>query len=310
MVPRWLATFVTTRPSRPVPAQRNSPSFVSLLEKLQLPRVPGGVVWHHTDAAGAVGVLTGGHVWAGWSRHLNDESEVQHGIEFIRRHWDRAKGNYARTASLERLLADREERTDELLSHCFVCCATLQKDSLSTFRGYGAYALGIDVQLFTPDFHHGREQVTGQVPNGIGWRTVAYTEAEKEARAKALFDAWDVLLSSWPAGSMASGVGQTWVDALYELTIVHMKHESFADEREARFYIWSTPSDPRRRVRVARNSITPYIPLELDVVNGVREIRVGPGVDRGAATSESLSDFLQYQVGSIARAVDARLPFR
>jgi hypothetical protein len=219
------------------------PHFSDLLEALALPDVPSGVVWHHTDANGALGVIDGGAVWATWARYLNDETEVRHGIETIHAVWDEVREQYSRADLIERLLRDREERADELLSRCFVYCATVQVDSLSTYRGYGTYALGIDVSQFTPTFHHAREQITGEVPDGIGWKMVAYAQAEKVERCHRLFAAWQLLLDSWPTERSLSIAAQVWVDALYELTVVHMKHESFADEREARYYAWSEPHD-------------------------------------------------------------------
>lgn len=191
-----------------------------------------------------------------------------------------------------------------------MCCATVQIDSLSTYRGYGTYAIGIDVSQFTPSFHHAREQITAEVPDGIGWKMVAYRQAEKVERCHRLFSAWQLLLDSWPAERSLSIAAQVWVDALYELTVIHMNYESFADDREARYYAWSEPHDGHRGRRVSGNSIVPNVPLKLEAGSGIHQVRIGPGVLDGEAAAEALTDYLRERHGSGAQAVYAALLYR
>jgi hypothetical protein len=294
------------------PPVESLPKFTDLLDVLALPEVPERVVWHHTDAGGALGIVKNRQVWATWARLLNDSTEVQHGISHIRDAWDRMSKvrEYAYADKIEGLLREREDRRDELLSRCFVCCATIVPDSLSAYRGYGTYSVGINVDTFAPSFQMAREQITAEVPDAVGWRVVAYTSAEKDVRARNLFDAWTSLLSSWPAEHGLDTAAAKWADVLYELTVVHMKHESFADEREARYYAWSEPHDGHREQRVSSNTVVPYLPLRLDVVDGITEIHIGPGLMDGEAAAEAMRDYLRTRLGSSAVVVHANLPYR
>jgi len=44
---------------------------------------PASVIYHYTDLAGLIGIISSGRVWATHTDKLNDASENRHGYEFV-----------------------------------------------------------------------------------------------------------------------------------------------------------------------------------------------------------------------------------
>lgn len=109
------------------------------------------IVWHYTDAGGAIGLISSGEVWATSMNCLNDTEEFAHGIRLLEdevlplaldsRWVHLIQKEFMRNAvQLARGSAD-----DEPL---YAFCASAQPDSLSQWRGYGSgvsYAVGLNV---------------------------------------------------------------------------------------------------------------------------------------------------------------------
>ncbi|KYH45423.1 hypothetical protein AZH51_01860 [Branchiibius sp. NY16-3462-2] len=106
------------------------------------------VLWHYTDAAASIGLLSSNTLWATSILHLNDSSELKFGLE-------RADVEIANcSAGVDPVAAGflkaiRDELwTEQFRQRFFVACASTEEDDLSQWRGYTGstgYSIGLDI---------------------------------------------------------------------------------------------------------------------------------------------------------------------
>ncbi|MWV58219.1 DUF2971 domain-containing protein [Rathayibacter sp. VKM Ac-2754] len=239
--------------------------------------VPSDLMWHYTDAAGALGMLKSREFWASHTFHLNDTEEL---LQFHR----------LMSTALQ-LEAQKPENDDVVIGmlhaaeyldnmpyhgNCIVSFSS-DPDSLSQWRGYTGpgqgYALGFDRSMFEDIYQWKLREciydagTASDLMNGIisralaRIRTGAYNEDPHWLR---VYDA------------IGSEVG--WESPV-------LKHKAFAEEREIRL-IGSVESE-RMEVRNGRRGIMGYKslawPVDADGFYPLREVILGPG-----ATSETV----------------------
>lgn len=113
-------------------------------------------LYHYTDAAGLLGIVMSGTVWATHSAYLNDASEFQYGVALMEKVAEeataKAKPNTWEALCLEAISLNAIEQRDRDSAQAtegeqfFVTCFSAERDRLSQWRGYGksigGYALG------------------------------------------------------------------------------------------------------------------------------------------------------------------------
>lgn len=217
-------------------------------------------VWHYTDAAGLIGILSSHTIWASSTLALNDTSEVRHGLSVVSDAWrehSRTGVSDAKAAAFDGISARAQAR---LATEFFVLSTTRNSDSLNQWQGYAGvqgYAIELKVDSTLSYLLNGDDNPPFTIA-GTGWLDVIYDDGKKSASAHELLD---LLLDMVPepgqprfehflhdaAGMIAS-------------LAVQLKDAAFSGEEEVRF-VYPKPSHLRERFRHGRRGVLPYISL-------------------------------------------------
>ena len=238
------------------------------------------LIYHYTTADGLLGILQDASLLATDMHFLNDRSEWEYQVKLavgcanwldtldldatqepFARHWAFWLRNFSIVEN-ERL-------------HC-VSCFCAHGDLLSQWRGYAGsegFAIGFDPQTVFNTIHRAEP--------------VIYSPHDQQYLLRAQLTE---ILNSWPGRHRLpregefDGVGGAMLE-LVSQTLARFKDEGFSEEQEWR--VWTsapltTPFGPQRpAVRVNRNRLVPYVPLNFDASrqHPVKSIVVGPSPD-------------------------------
>jgi hypothetical protein len=304
------------------------------LDAVLPPKYSANLVWHYTDASGALGIVTDNAIRASSIWSMNDSGESRHGVELIQQRWEARRGNLAHQDEVEQLLRDAASRMR--VSDAFIACASMDGESLSQWRAYGTYSFGINTSMPlqvrtsperpTPPIAQWTQQ-RGAAQRGVatGWRQVLYDEGEKyELIDRLLASLGDLAPKYTGDGTQESGDAYRLAMEQYATVIAFLKHPSFKDEREVRLHVSFFSEAPGIQFRVGRFGVVPYVQLEPqqklvpnadDFPQGaeshfpLREIVVGPGLADPIAAVEGLTVALQFHKFDVTvRRVD--VPYR
>ncbi|MCI2975533.1 MAG: DUF2971 domain-containing protein [Actinomycetota bacterium] len=203
------------------------------------------LLYHYTDAAGLVGIITTAELWATDALYLNDASEFTYVFELIREELQRLiKSDHpyppGRAEVVGMIEFARELALDSLRDDMsfFIACFCEEKDLLSQWRGYargtGGFAIGfkrIEKERLAPDY-----PPTSWKFERVGYDpTMQRAEIQKQLKkalrhnkptgesCEALFDAWNSFKDGY-FGDIGSKA------LLY-------KHPGFAEEKEWRIIV-------------------------------------------------------------------------
>ena len=98
------------------------------------------VIYHYTDPAGLIGILSSGQLWATDIQYLNDSSELQHAQRLYRQVLEELFFEGSRQ-SLQRRLAKKALRSEYLSLDSrkeYVVCFCAEGDLLTQWQSYGA----------------------------------------------------------------------------------------------------------------------------------------------------------------------------
>ncbi|QRO87202.1 DUF2971 domain-containing protein [Kytococcus sedentarius] len=225
-------------------------------------------VWHYTNAAGVIGLITSSQVWATSVGSLNDTAEFAHGIGVLEeqlalvlqsRHVHPVQKAFMQNAvDLARASID--------VSPLYVFCASEEPDSLSQWRGYGgevSYAVGLDVdgEIMAVVDEAREPQPLGPRGPWPRWGKVLY---DSEEQRSLMLRGLSFCAATTPApGSVEARPGLSVHQAsgvLIGLSI-YCKHEAFRDEREVRLVTTVPDETSAVRFRASRFGVTPYVRL-------------------------------------------------
>lgn len=275
------------------------------------------VLYHYTGSSGLQGILEGGGIWATEMRYLNDEREMQHGLEmlipeFVKR--VEALDDRKLIRGIAEVVTTHRIRT----SH-FVSCFCADGDLLSQWRAYGTpggYALG---------FSAGIGSAWGIDRRVDAPVRVRYADSETKALVAEFANrAADELVETFApnhdaiqADAAAGGERELLVNLLHaygdgymsqlEHFCAQLKDASFAEEREWRIIHAANPFGGRQsdiRFRQGPFGVTPYIFIDLREPSGLlplSEIVVGPG-SNAALRADAVMMLLSrmgYEPGSV-----------
>jgi hypothetical protein len=255
------------------------------------PKVQQAPVWHYTDGGGLLGILQGGSLRATSVLMLNDSVEFRHGAELVASLWAEVSGNYSRSNQMSDLLGRAAEVLP--LQSTYVVCASSDGNSLSQFRAYGSYAIGINPEVplrarlpNRDSDDSGIEPIYADAAFEDGWRPVVYSAVDKRHHVVRLFDALERLCSDWPADQDGVGRAFALAQVWYNQSVAYMKHEAFMDEREVRLTGNLPTNSPGVHLRAGRLGIASYVEVEAIppiAQSGhskapVSEVRIGPGL--------------------------------
>lgn len=238
-------------------------------------------IYHYTDLNGLRGIIDNHDLWLTHSRYSNDDEELTHGFQIVRKVIEaesagtanRQRKNYLRHVS--RIF---EEPNAEGV---YICCFCEEDNLLSQWRSYGANGTGASLSFDPASFSY----ITGgdSPPSGLIrlWK-VFYDEAPQTGIVRNAINYY------W--GKSALTVEQRAkqaVDAI-KFFIPTFKNRDFKDEKEIRLIFTPFPNGPiKPQFRVARGMLVPYYSLR-ELSGGLTTprplpilgARVGPSVNK------------------------------
>lgn len=234
------------------------------------PRPTADVLWHYTDAGGAIGLMQSNQLWATALTSLNDTEEFAFAQPILKNVLERALSS----RHLVREQKDFMENCVELAiasssyNPLYVCCASEQEDSLAQWRAYGdaGYAVGIanttDVYGVVVD---GTERPRRLALRGPwpSWSKVIYDEpGQTELLAQGL--SFCAQITPDPRREeLIPGMTAHQGGAVLAGLLCHCKHPAFAVEQEVRL-VAITPLDSSAvRHRPSRYGVAPYVRLAM-----------------------------------------------
>ena len=200
-------------------------------------------VWHYTSAQALNQILSNHVLWASSPHHLNDASELVHGVESVRRAVERAAsrpaGPSASTLEALREVAD-EAFIEGAMHEIYYISASAAPDSLTLWRNYStsdgfalglrpATALSAEGLIFTDP----ETTAPSALPAVANWYRVHYADAKKNELADAF-----VASARKDIESTAPRDRELVVTELRKHLLIlasTMKHRAFEDEREVRW---------------------------------------------------------------------------
>ncbi|WP_196250517.1 DUF2971 domain-containing protein [Rhodococcoides fascians] len=300
---------------------------MSEFSPLEIPVNPPVELWHYTDAAGLLGILTNADhsvpstdrtantvvyrpvFHATMAEYLNDSREVLHGLEIVRG-WmqvipDRTSPSLDDKVRL--FLSDLCNAIEQIsnreylaLMHCHTVSFSERPDVLSQWRAYGGGTGGFAIGFDTRAFPYSDGSVMHRA--GVGLHQVRYLEGD--TLDGPLATAVDVFIDQvsrdstrWPEKQTPSRVNR----ALRSLGIVAacIKHPGFKEEEEWRFI--APGFSGQVRFRAGSGGLVPYRTVGLgteqcrpsDAVTGV-VIGPGPLQYENKLATESMLQFHGY----------------
>jgi hypothetical protein len=268
-----------------------------------------GLRYHYTDAAGLLGIVQNGRLWATDLRFLNDPSEGSYLPERLLELMALKPGGI--NDAEQKIIEGIKDALHSPRSNYPAFCVSLSAngDLLSQWRGYGdfgkGYAIGLNLGFGAPH------------PQIAHFYDVVYGDDRFMDLA---VDLLDLFTSATPK----------WNDTMYgewatTLNIIakSFKHQGYSEEQESRL-ICSRSSEGvdlltnelPLKFRAKGSDLIPYIPMSLGLLADedepklpIERIVVGPGVDfeRNYASIESLLKANSYENVIIERSV---IPFR
>ena len=237
-------------------------------------------LYHYTDAAGLIGIVTGKEIWASQLQFMNDREEFTHarggGAKIIR---EQIQNYPTETQEFFAKVAEKLERGNTI-TRTFAFSLSEQPDLLSQWRGYapnGGYCLG-----FSTKYLHDLSQ-----RHSMTLLPCCYNDSIKTKNIREILDAYvDVTSSGKLKGEQEGEFIATLVQDVRAIAPI-FKHRSFEEEAEWRMWGMVPIGDPRSKWRPRGPLVHPYAVLALcEPRQGTKilnEIFIGPGLDRELA---------------------------
>lgn len=250
-----------------------------------------GIIYHHTDVNGLIGIIQNNNLWATNIHYLNDYNEFKNGIEALNliceKHINsKIKEEYANieepyklflSVMNESLKVNLEKRNHYIVSF------TKSRDNLRQWMSYGvtnaSYAIGFDdenlksIQL--------GENTTASEDFTYCLNDVSYSMSKFENLLSAESVVKNLHNNRFKTNKYA-------IELVNELLfgLCSLKDLTFADENEVRMVLQDRKIGAIHKKIQYRNQlgvITPYIkvPIPLDAI---REIIIGPNIHKELAT--------------------------
>lgn len=287
--------------------------FQGELVRLPLPvEDPAEEVWHYTDAAGLVGIITDGAVRASSFRTLNDRDEILYGLDVIR---DAIQEYEFRSTEVSRQQVGELLVEDILLKDIrdisLVFCTSTNGDSLNQWQHYSGrqgYAIKFrrgHAWKIPPAPADGSLPIESLDQIGVYWRKVIYDRAKQKQLVSEILR----FLEERAPRALVDGshIGHRDIARrLLAVCIASFKHDGFSAEQEVR-YVRAPPREATLKFRPSARGIVPYIELkfekswvrtpEREHTTSLMEVRCGPGTELDQAEDEA-------NVGSLLRTFE------
>jgi hypothetical protein len=283
-----------------------------------------GPLYHYTDARGLKGIIESGQIWFTDYRHMNDPSELVHGIELAHLVADEiALSADGRVKAFIKTFTDMFKHANfQATLEFFIARFSRCRDDLGQWRAYAdngrGFAIGFSPLMFSvtenpPDDRPG--EFVG--PVGYTGREVLEPFRAPIQKAAEIFSA---AMETNPNIAQNEVVRSMFMQALVRDLIASpmiwrcltLKHPAYEHEREVRLLIMGTPEALRPYVatRFRGSEIVPHIAQAMPIRerNSIIEIMVGP------AAPPDTKRTLQTMLTSLGVVVDfihhSEIPYR
>lgn len=257
------------------------------------------ILYHYTDSAGLIGLLSSSYIFATDSRFLNDSMESKIGLEMaesvVRDMATQTKENF-HTALAQSLSLPSPNPN-------FVFSLSFKEDDLSQWRSYASegsgFTIGFDASVIYEWSKNGKEFSFGPVSYNARTferkvrravdRFYRYSKSLYEADVNNTVDACDIAISSLACA---------------------YKHSSFKSEGEWRINTYADEDD-EVCVRNGKNGLLPYLKIQISSEGEslpIRKIGIGPGFKDNAIKYAVERLCAQHSVE--AEIYNADTPFR
>lgn len=255
-------------------------------------------LWHYTDAAGLLGILTnveekpdpnvvgsGSYkpvLWATAAQFLNDRRELTHGLDLMLdylREWG-GRGLFQSNPAAETFISKVCDAIQSIIDreypdylHCCTVSFSEDPDMLSQWRAYGqgtgGFAIGFDPAKFP------RSDGSNVHRAGLGLHRVEYLSDALEqplidATYSFIAESMDPALTKEPTSGNVHGAVQALA-----FVAASVKHKGFREEREWRFVQPGFVAVPE--FRAGATGLMPYRDVTELTKDAVIGLYVGPG---------------------------------
>lgn len=219
-------------------------------------------VWHYTDAAGFIGMVSSGELWASSVVALNDSSEIEYGMQVIAEAAQRRKSADSSREIID--IVDALDSRDAIVQDVHVISASRESDLLNQWQGYAGrqgYAIRLDTAghlIYRSNGEPFADEYDRPFTDSLAWRDVIYQRREQDALAAELLDFMTAIWAIYEDAdkrfrSHAMRAAATSIAA-------HFKDKAFAPEAETRLVI-NRDTLVRERFRAGPRGIVPYLGL-------------------------------------------------
>ena len=214
-------------------------------------------VYHYTNAAGLLGILTTRTLWATHFAYLGDHSEPTYGIKRIEKHLIRTKNPF-KTAFL---LGSPQNS----IQTRFVACFCEQDDLLGQWRGFSQLHDGCAIEFDS--------RALALSSKSFGFIRLIYDpDAQDNHIAVAVSKATDLLKEYRHLNAKEFAVVEHAASGLVYLAAIALKAPPFQSEKEWRLV--SYESNVSERFRLAQGQFIPYVPIPFrrSVITAIRQV--------------------------------------
>lgn len=278
-------------------------SDLAMLHELLDSKAPN-TVWHYTDAAACLGILQSRTLWLSSVRMMNDAEELEFGQRIVDEVWKEARADFNDPDLMDYVLVALRKALDDRAYYAI--CASLDDRSLSQFRAYGSYAIGIDTSVGLEAKLTDDQRENGSLNDEFeffpDWTPVVYEPESQRALARRFLKLIEECAPYF--GRPAEGLDEDAIRQanftarmLYLMTISSFKNKFFQEEREIRLLCQIKLASPAVHFRVSAYGLLPYLELTPEVAQPPSEliegINIGPNVVDGVAAEWGLTAALE-----------------
>ena len=235
---------------------------------------PPPTLFHYTNAAALLGILSSETIWASHQEYLNDDHEVKYVESLILQSVEsfRSSAKEVNSRAIEALNIEIGKKASRIAADEF-CVASFSEtgDLLSQWERYAGphgYSIGFNVDRLID---------AGQCPLA---RVVYDEKVQLEIFSSLMQQAFELFLNE--PTEEPENYDETWAkDLLSAMYVVGLsfKHSSFAEEKEWRCMKLIQKFDAMElRFRPGKFGIVPYLPIPLETNDGddaISEIIIG-----------------------------------
>jgi hypothetical protein len=269
------------------------------------------IVYHYTDAAGMIGMLSAGTIWATDYRFLNDRTEYVHTTKVARAVLSDAMKGHPDNLQSKLYSAILEIDQAEEPTASFVFSLSAQRDDLSQWRGYAREGMGFTLGLSGPELCKSSEIDA----NGFAFAPIEYEPATQSRVLKLALTEIEKQIRTVSA-EVGADLDQIISDAASAFVWVRRnrgalnKHYSFRGEKEWRIVSYLNHEEPAK-VRASGTRIIRYDTLDISLGQDKRlplvEIGIGPGF---SGAERAAVETLCRQAGYTPSIYFADTPYR